>query len=303
MANDELTHFKYFPCNDALREWGFYVISAGCSKIPPHHPYPPVEHPGPHNFNLPQGRILDTFTFVYIPKGSGVFESEASGKIEVTEGSLFIVFPNVWHRYQPDKRTGWDEFWVEFSGTAAEGFMNKSPLKPTEPLLVIENASKVMNAFMNIIATSDSQPHGFEYILPSQAHNLLALLIAETGLQKHQDREKNEAIRKARIRLIANLEESVDLKKLAAELGTSYSLFRKAFKEITGFSPHQYRLDFRMHQASRLLVSSNLQISRIAKQLGFASIYNFSERCKKKMGSSPMEYRKSNNISSSSKTK
>lgn len=301
MADGELTHFKYFPCNEALRDWGFYVTSTGWSRIPPGHPYPPVEHPGAHNFTLQHGRVLDTFTFVYIPKGRGEFESEVSGKIEIVEGSLFIVFPNVWHRYEPDKKTGWDEYWIEFAGCAAEDFIKKSPLKPSEPLLVIENASKVMDVFMDITAVSDSQPHGFEYLLSSKAYELIALLTAETGLQKHEDREKNEAIRKARRRLIANLEKPVDLKELAMEMGMSYSLFRKAFKEITGFSPHQYRLNFRMHQASRLLVSSNLQISIIAKQLGFRSIYNFSERFKKKTGCSPLEYRKNNNISKLSK--
>jgi AraC-like DNA-binding protein len=72
----------------------------------------------------------------------------------------------------------------------------------------------------------------------------------------------------------------------------SYSLFRKTFKEITGLSPHQYRLTIRLHRAERLLRSTNMQISRIAEILGFSSIYYFSELFKKKTGQSPLEYRK-----------
>jgi AraC-like DNA-binding protein len=289
------TFFRYFPCSEAYRDWGFYVLSSGYSKIPPHHPYPPVVHPDHHHFSWDQGRVLDSFTFVYILRGKGVLESDVTGTIPIVEGNLFIVFPHVRHRYKPNPATGWDEYWIEFAGKAAENFIKNSPLRSDEPVLTVQHSLKITNLFLDIIDISQRQPHGFEYLLSAQAFSLLTAMVAESDTQNDEDREKAEAVRKARQLLLSDLDQTIDLKQLAMELGMSYSLFRKTFKNMTGFSPHQYRLNFRLHRAGQLLKSSSLQVSQIAEMLGFGSIYYFSELFKKKTGNSPIEYRTAHN--------
>lgn len=285
------TFFRYFPCSGTYRQWGFYVLSSGYSKIPPNHPYPPVVHPEHHNFNWEQGRVLNSFTFVYIPRGKGIFESDKTKPIPISEGTLFIVFPNVWHRYKPDRTTGWDEYWIEFAGDAAEAFVKNSTLQASAPILTVQNITKFVDLFLDIIDISQRQPHGFEYTLSAQTFSLLTSMIIERDTQNNEDRENTEAIRKARQILLADIETPVDLKQLSMRLGMSYSLFRKTFKTITGFSPHQYRLNFRLYRAAQLLKSSDLQVSQIAEKLGFNSIYYFSELFKKKNGISPLDYR------------
>jgi len=292
MISKAESFFKYFLCSPMYRQWGFCVVSSGYSKIPSKHPYPPVVHPEHHNFNWEQGRILNSYTFVYISRGKGVFESTVTGAIPISEGNVFIVFPNVWHRYRPDPNTGWDEYWIEFTGNAADNFIHNCVLDSSTALLSIRNNAKLTNIFLDIIEISQQQPHRFEYMLSSLAFSLLTLLITEKDTQNDEDLEKAEIIRKARQILLADLEIPVDLKQLSSELGMSYSLFRKTFKNITGFSPYQYRLNFRLHRAAQLLKSKDLQVSQIAEKMGFSSIYHFSELFKKKNGVTPLEYRK-----------
>lgn len=292
MTTQAESFFKYLPCSTAYREWGFCVASAGYGKVPPNHPYPPVVHPSHHHFSWDNGRILDSYTFVYISGGGGVFESEATSRLQVSGGQVLIVFPNVWHRYKPNQETGWNEYWIEFTGESAENFIRNSSLSPEEPLLTIRNYDKAANLFMDAVSIAQNQPHGFEYLLSAQAFSLLTLLMAEKDTQNDDDYEKAQVVRQARQILLSDLDKTIDLKLLAVQLGMSYSLFRKTFKTITGFSPYQYRLDFRLHRASQLLKSREMQVGQIAEKLGFNSIYHFSELFKKKNGITPMEFRK-----------
>ncbi len=291
MTNKLETFFQYFPCSDLLRKWGFYALSAGWSSIPPGHNYPPVAHPENHHFSWEKGRVLDSYTFVYIPRGKGSLETSKTKSIPINEGSVFIIFPHIRHRYRPLTDTGWDEYWIEFAGAAADNFIKNSPLRPQEPVLTVQNTAKITGIFLDIIDTARQQAHGFEYQLASQAFSLLTAMISESDASNIEDKEKAEIIRKARQTLLSDLDKDIDLKELSAELGMSYSLFRKTFRTITGCSPHQYRLNFRLHRAEQMLKSSDLQVSQVAKLLGFSSIYYFSELFKKKTGSSPVEFR------------
>ncbi len=292
MTEKAVTFFKYFPYSPVFRDWGFYVLSSGYSKVPAGHPYPPAQHPDHHNFNWNQGRVLSSFTFVYISRGQGIFDSESSGPKIIKEGSLFVAFPDIRHRYKPNQNTGWDEYWIEFSGDCAHRFIDKSPLTPSVPVLPIESISKIMNTFMEIADISQQEPYGFEYLLSELAFRLITQILVDRDLQADENKEKTDVIRKAKRTLIDNLSEPIDLQNLSAEFNMSYSLFRKTFKDFTGFSPHQYRLHFKMHRACQLLRSGNMQISHIAEQLGFSSIYYFSELFKKKNRCSPLGYRK-----------
>lgn len=293
MIDKTESFFKYFPISKAMQSWGLYVLSSGHSSIDVGHSYPPAVHPHGHDFDWSAGRVLESVTLVYIPRGKGVFESSASGVVDVDSGSLFVVFPGVWHRYKPYINIGWDEYWIEFAGEQTNHFIKNSRLKAQEPVIRINDESKIASMFMDVVDAAKYEPHGFEYLLSAGAFGLLAMLNAEMGIQKDEDIEKSEAIRETRRILMNDLEKQIDLKQLASQVGMSYSLFRKTFKEITGFTPHQYRLNLRLHKAGRLLVFTNLQIGNISDLLGFSSIYYFSELFKKKTGQSPLQYRKS----------
>ena len=81
--------------------------------------------------------------------------------------------------------------------------------------------------------------------------------------------------------------------KLAEELTISRrSLFGK-FKQLTGMTPNDFVLDYKLKKAASLLKKdNNLQIAEIADRLGFGSSRYFSRCFKKQYHVSPMEYRK-----------
>jgi transcriptional regulator GlxA family with amidase domain len=100
-----------------------------------------------------------------------------------------------------------------------------------------------------------------------------------------------QAVEKAKFFLRENLEGPLDMNQLMRELPMSYSKFRKMFKQATGESPNQYHLNLRLDKARELLNTTHLNVTEVAYNLGFDSVFYFSKLFKKKNGVSPKSYR------------
>jgi len=99
-------------------------------------PIPPGGHPKNYNFDWRRGRVLVDHQIVYISSGRGWFESRGVGRRRIESGDAFVLFPGVWHRYAPDRKTGWDEHWVGFDGeTARRRLVHNCFFSPRAPML------------------------------------------------------------------------------------------------------------------------------------------------------------------------
>ena len=46
-----------------------------------------------------------------------------------------MLFPGVWHRYQPDPKTGWHEFWIGFDGETARNWQKNKFISAAKPVV------------------------------------------------------------------------------------------------------------------------------------------------------------------------
>ncbi|MCF7849417.1 MAG: AraC family transcriptional regulator [Kiritimatiellales bacterium] len=292
MNKPDKSWFCYLPQSPEAEEWGLFVLDAGYTLIPPNTPYPPGQHPDDH-MSVKNGRTLDSFTLVYITRGGGTFESRSGGKHAISEGDLFIVFPGEWHRYQPTPATGWDEYWVEFDGEQARRIMRNEEFSLKSPVLRIGDDDQILRLFIEIAEATQTQLFGFEHIIATQTSQIVARTMARLRYSSAETRKMETLIRRARLHILKNAEQTIDFQEFARELGISYSAFRQHFRQITGLPPGQYQIQIRLNKAHRLLRNSPLSIAAIAEQLGFDSIYYFSRLFKKKTGLTPTGYRNS----------
>lgn len=72
----------------------------------------------------------------------------------------------------------------------------------------------------------------------------------------------------------------------------SRSYFMKLFRQYMGTTPYNYMLCFRITRAKELLSQTDLPVSTIARQTGFADDSNFSTRFAAMVGESPIRFRK-----------
>ena len=86
-------------------------------------------------------------------------------------------------------------------------------------------------------------------------------------------------------------DEELSLDNVCQVLGVSNSYFSSMFKKEKGTSFIGYLTDYRMEQASRLLIETDEKNYVIAKQVGYADPNYFSYVFKRRFGVSPVKYR------------
>jgi len=89
-----------------------------------------------------------------------------------------------------------------------------------------------------------------------------------------------------------NFSRHLALSEIAEGAGVSPSHLEHLFKKKVGCSIMTYLQDFRIQRAKKLLLESRFNISQIAEQTGYSSIYLFSRRFKEVLSVSPTCYAK-----------
>ena len=85
--------------------------------------------------------------------------------------------------------------------------------------------------------------------------------------------------------------EPVQMPELVRHIGLSRARMFELFKSVTGLTPNDYLLRYRIERARELLTSTQRNITDIAMATGFSSSQYFSNVFRKYTGLSPSEYR------------
>lgn len=286
-----LDYYKYLPVSAEDENWGLSVLNAGCTRIPPGAAYPFDRHPSHHNFDWSKGRVLHEHQVIYITKGEGSFESESAGIQKITAGTIILLFPGERHRYRPDPATGWDEFWVGFSGAIAGRLFEKKFFEPRNAVLAVGFREDLLNIFLEIIERAKEEKAGYQPLISGAVLHILGHIYSVSRQDKFEGQDIDPIVDKARLLFRSNIDRNISPKDIANELQISYSRFRKIFKEYTGLAPGQFQIQLKIHRAKEMLGDPAKMIKEIAYDLNFESTFYFSKLFKEKTGMTPQQFR------------
>ncbi|WP_436414809.1 AraC family transcriptional regulator [Petrimonas sp.] len=292
--NDLGIDFKYLLVNEKDKAFGLTVNTVGFQPIAPNALYPSTDHPKSYYFNPQKGRVLSEYQFVYISKGKGIFESESTKKRAIAKGQIMILFPGQWHSYQPLKDIGWNEYYIGFEGSIIDSIINKSFISSQNQVLDVGTSEELVNLFSTAIRVAKEDKKSAQQYLAGIVFHILGMILALSQNKNYEARESTQVIERAKIIMGENIHKDIDVKEIASKLGTSYSWFRKFFKEYTGYAPAQYFQELKLRKAKELLTETNLPIKEIAYELNFSSIEYFLSFFKQRVNITPSEYRKMN---------
>lgn len=105
-------------------------------------------------------------------------------------------------------------------------------------------------------------------------------------------RPRNETIEQVCAYLAANYQQKFSLTEVAARFYLSPYYLSRLFRRVTGQSIVDYLNNRRIEAAQKLLETTELSISAIAEQTGFASAAHFRRVFREVMDISPLQYRK-----------
>jgi AraC-like DNA-binding protein len=86
--------------------------------------------------------------------------------------------------------------------------------------------------------------------------------------------------------------EPLDIAAMARRAHASPAHFSRSFKRAFGETPHQYLLTRRIERAKDLLRETDLSVTEVSLEVGFASLGSFSSTFKRIVGTTPREFRR-----------
>jgi AraC-like DNA-binding protein len=282
--------FKYLLENDQDIRWGLTITTAGFESVATGMDYPLKSHPSRYFFSVKKGRILDEYQIVYVTQGQGYFESQCCKQTTVTAGDVFILFPGEWHNYAADKKTGWDVYCIGFRGANIDNRCLYGFFSPQNPVFHTGIIDSMVRHFREAIKTANEQPAGFQQILAGCVNYLLGTIYS-IEKQSYNASDLAQNINKAKIIMQENFTSNITPETIAKNLNMSYTAFRKAFKNNTGFAPHQYLMELKIQKIKELLVATQLSTKEIAFKSGFENVDRCCQFFKKRTDMTMWAYR------------
>ncbi len=92
--------------------------------------------------------------------------------------------------------------------------------------------------------------------------------------------------------LLQESQGNVRVEQAAREAALSPYHFIRLFKATFGRTPHQVLIDARLGRAKQLLLAAELSVTEICLEVGFASLGSFSALFARRVGASPIAYRR-----------
>lgn len=285
---------RYLPVNSEALRWEIHCNDAGYSLVPPgsHYPLVPEDHPGDYAATVATGRVLQEFQVVYITAGRGYFECERMRPTSVSAGDILILFPGVRHAYRPSRETGWQEYWVGFSGEHAYRLWHNGLFTPEHSIHQIGLNQEVLADYEQVVRLCRQQTPGFQVRLGALVLQLLAH-IHSIESSSRTGAGDSDLVQRARQVMSGHLDEGIEVEEIARQIGVGYTRLLEIFRKYTGLTPYQYFLQLRIHRAKELLQSPSLSIKEVAAAMSFENQYYFSRVFKKKTGLTPSQWRNS----------
>jgi len=282
---------KYLVANERDARWGLTVSTVGYEEIASGDPYPTRGHADGYYFDTSRGRTLNEYQLLYLTAGSGTFSSAHVEKATLKAGDLFLLFPGEWHSYRPSAE-GWKSYWIGFRGRNVDDRVKAGFLSPEKPIYHVGFSDAIVRLYESAYATSIEEAAYSQQLLAGIVNHMVGIMYS---LERNIALSKNQAhvdmVNRARLRIRESVEGTLTIQQLAAEMGQSYSNFRKLFKEYTGISPALYQQDLKLQRAKELLATTTKSIKEIAYALNFESPDYFSAKFKAKTGMKPSELR------------
>ena len=185
--------------------------------------------------------------------------------------------------------------WFHAEGDAAELFLQYG-LEPET--VYYPSPHDFITEMIAAIAAERKMGYPFSGRLCSlMGEQLIARLARFCTLQNHADLAPDvyRAMYEIRESLHTAFSEDWTVEKMALKTNLSPSYFHTLYKRMFGVTPKKDLNDIRLQHAKSLLMHSNLSITEIAERSGFGSDFHFIRAFKNAFGSSPNQYRLSQN--------
>lgn len=246
------------------------------------------------NLHMDTSHLHELYEFYYLKSGSVTYL--ASDKIyHLSAGDVVVIPPNTLHKTVSAKDAQRERILFYLDVRYVEGLFDIKELLPASLTLYHSENGRVREIFEALHAEySSAASEVYMRALVCE----LAVLLARTldGSVGKEEGRLPRVVADALSYIDANYMLDLSLQGVADVLFVSAEYLSRTFKKHTGFTFSEYLNQYRIKEANRLLVQTDMKISEIAAACGFNSTNHFCKSYKKTVGTSALKHRKQTSL-------
>mgnify|MGYP000575315847 CR=1 FL=1 len=232
-----------------------------------------------------------SFLLIYTLNGKGyaIFRDK---KYELTKGQVLLMNCYDYQEYYTDKENLWEIKWIHFNGASSEEYYNII-YRNYGPVIDMRGNISILdgiNKIIHLLSTGDIQ---FEVKASNIIVNMLTNILLAIPNRHDIPKQKENNIQIDRVIgfIEENYNRNISLEDMAAFACSSKYHFSRNFKKITGYSPYEYLIKYRINKAKSILETTNDAIKEVSLNVGFESTSSFIQTFKRLEGLTPLKYR------------
>ena len=258
-----------------------------------------------HNVDMhkrkPAAESHDFPEFAYVCECQGEHKFTLDGKkYSIKKGEVFIIPPNVRHQSAPYNKSVVDMISFEIEGDLSKIYGKPIRLNAKEEQMFHSLIAEEARLFTGVPAVGYEKGVSLHErtnaLLLQRFKNqfelfLLELYLSETepealGVALDDEAEFDRIV----VFMKNNVNKKLTLEELASRFSLSVKKIQRLFDKFASVSPMKYFQDLKLEAVKKLIFTSSMNSSEIARALDFSSVNYFSRLFKEHFGISPSQY-------------
>lgn len=239
------------------------------------------------------------YEFCYATAGRGIFKVFTE-EYPFAGGDLFLACPDDFHAIHPDKADPCQlKYFCLVPAVPCDETRRFTDLLDRHGSGLIPGEwDDLLRIFDVMLHSAIRRPAGYTPAMHRLIDAFLLLACGNLGETNDGERPLKDSIRHNHLVLEvfqyidSHLSQDFQLEELSDALSYSVPHLCRTFKAVTGFSIREYYNFSRLEKSKHLLRHSDLSVTAIAEQLGFASIHHYSRMFSQIFRLSPSQYRR-----------
>lgn len=233
----------------------------------------------------------DHYILYFVNEGRGSINiRHVSYKVEAGQG--FVVFPGVETFIRSHYKDTMNVTWIAFSGYLVDRYLSRANLSVYEPVFYDNDQQEAKKFFASLLKAAQRYPNRYCKIM-AQLYSIIAFLIDNAVPETKLAATTPEFYLMRALDFIdRNYNENITIEDIASSVGITRKTLSAAFSSLTGFTPKDYLIYYRISKAVDLLRDRNLSVEMIATSIGYNDQFYFSKQFKQNVGMTPSECRR-----------
>lgn len=231
-------------------------------------------------------RFFENNNMHFIVDGSGEFNG-----IPLEAGSGFYIKSGYTAEYTVDKQTPWSYYWIDFSGIEAENILDNLGFNEAYGTFKFNNIERVKEFFEEKFYY-DYKNYNLNYTFISLFYQLVSIIPDKNDTDKRSLSAAEDHYRNALVYLKNNFPKKITIDEIAKKENIDRRYMSRLFKTYSGHTPQEMLIRLRIEASKSMLAKTSYSIGKIASEIGYDDVLQFSRIFKKHTSMSPSEFRK-----------